>query len=55
MTGLTQEDLDRLGVQGPPASKRRHATTRVYDAPLDEAMLARVRAKVAAKRGAVKP
>jgi len=48
---VTQTDLAALGVQGPPPSKARPDTKRVYAAPLDDAMLARIKARVRAQRG----
>jgi hypothetical protein len=38
-------DLEPLGVQVTAASKRRYATRRVYDAVLDDAAIARCRAR----------
>jgi len=44
---MEPEELLALGVQIAASS---HVTTKVYRAPLDDAMLARVKARVAAKR-----
>lgn len=43
-------ELGPLGVQGPAPSKRPTQTVRLYGAPLDDAMMARVRARLAAAR-----
>ena len=43
-------DLAELGVQVPPPSKRPVPTKRVYAAPLDDAMLARIKARVERER-----
>ena len=40
-------DLTKLGVQLPAPSTRRTPTKRVYNAPLDDAAIARCRAKSA--------
>ena len=44
-------NLTELGIQLQAPSKRSRHTVRAYDAPLDDAMLARVKARVAAQRG----
>lgn len=43
-------DLTEYGVQGPHPSKAPPKTKRVYDAPIDDAMLARIKARVARER-----
>jgi len=45
---VEREQLEALGVQLPRAARRE--TRRVYRAPLDDAMMARIKARVARQR-----